>query len=181
MHLESERLIFREFVIDDWRFVYDNSHDAAQTRFDDGQPLSQSEARSIVDGILLEQHHLPRFAHNLMMIAKGDHSPMGAIYVSVRDPIARKAEIGYRVATDCWGQGYATEAVRCLCRFAFTDLQIHRLYAEVVADNHASWRVLEKCGFQLEGALRDNVYFNQRWWDTLICAILSEDYTRRLE
>lgn len=181
MQLESERLIYREFVMDDWQFVYNNSHDAAQTRFDDGQLLSQSEARSIVDGILLEQHQLPRFGHNLMMIAKGDLSPVGAIYVLVRDPIARKAEIGYRVATDQWGQGYATEAVRCLCHFAFANLQIHRLYAEVVADNRASWRVLEKCGFRLEGTLRDNVYFNQRWWDTLICAILSEDYTRWLE
>lgn len=181
MHLESERLIYREFVADDWQFVYDTSHDPAQERYGDGQPLTPAEARSIVDGIYLEQRQLPRRTYNLMLEAKHNHSPIGAIYVTMRDPIARKAELGYRVATRYWGQGYATEAVHCLTAYAFNRLQVHRLYGEVVAENVASRRVLEKCGFQVEATLRDNLYFGNRWWDTLICAILVDDYTRWLE
>lgn len=181
MYLESERLAYREFVTDDWQFVYASSRDPEQERYGDGQPLTPAEARSIVDGMLVEQRQLPRHTYNLMIEDKHDHSPIGAIYVTMRDPIARKAELGYRVATCYWGQGYATEAVRCLMAYAFNRLQVHRLYGEVVAENRASRRVLEKCGFQVEATLRDNLYFGNRWWDTLICAILRDDYTKGLE
>ena len=61
-------------------------------------------------------------------------------------------EIGYWLGTKFWGKGYATEAVRAVIDYAFTDLDCEALQAAARVTNPASRRVLEKCGFQWTGA-----------------------------
>lgn len=56
-------------------------------------------------------------------------------------------ELGYWLARDAWGQGYATEAARLAVRFAFTNLRLEELAAGHFVDNAASGRVLVKLGF----------------------------------
>lgn len=59
-----------------------------------------------------------------------------------------------------WGQGYASEAI-CLVRdWAFGELDIQKLNAGIYAGNIASRRAFEKCGFELEGTLREEVVSN---------------------
>lgn len=69
-----------------------------------------------------------------------------------------RAATGYVLARDSWGKGYATEALRGLLSFV-PALHIVRLYALTHVDNRASWRVLEKCGFQREAVLRRHFVF----------------------
>lgn len=71
---------------------------------------------------------------------------------------ARVGELGYWLAKPDWGQGLMTAAVRAYCRYAFEGLALHKLEAKVFDPNTASWRVLEKCGFKLEGYLREHEY-----------------------
>ena len=61
------------------------------------------------------------------------------------------AEIGYGILEAFQGQGYATEAVRVACRWAFLHPDVRSLEAETDAGNAASQRVLEKCGFRPNG------------------------------
>ena len=61
------------------------------------------------------------------------------------------AEIGYGIQDAFQGQGYATEAVRAACRWAFGHAEVKTLEAETDAGNAASQRVLEKCGFRPSG------------------------------
>ena len=65
----------------------------------------------------------------------------------------RRAMTGYVFAKDAWGRGYATEALAAMVDLART-LGVLRLFALCHADHRASARVLEKCGFSLEGTLR---------------------------
>jgi RimJ/RimL family protein N-acetyltransferase len=60
-------------------------------------------------------------------------------------------EIGWRLAREHWGHGYATEAARAVIDHAFEDLGLERLEAGARVSNPASRRVLEKCGFQWSG------------------------------
>jgi RimJ/RimL family protein N-acetyltransferase len=62
----------------------------------------------------------------------------------------RRASTGYVLARGEWGKGYATEALGAMVGLA-TDLGIERLCAVCHVDHHASWRVMEKCGFHREG------------------------------
>jgi len=63
-------------------------------------------------------------------------------------------EIGYWVRTSCAGQGYITEAVNAISRFAFETLKANRVEIRMDDHNRASWRVAERAGFLLEGIFR---------------------------
>lgn len=67
---------------------------------------------------------------------------------------SHRGEIGYWLAKPYWGRGIMPAAVEAVCRHAFENLGLVKIQAHVFSFNHASARVLEKCGFGLEGYLR---------------------------
>ncbi len=83
-----------------------------------------------------------------------------------------EAELGYWLGVAHWGRGYATEAVAAVCDQAFTTTTLQRLHAVVFDGNPASDRVLEKCGFVLEGLSRRAVFKNGRFLDCRMYARL---------
>ena len=70
-----------------------------------------------------------------------------------------EADIGFELAPEYWGRGYATEAARAIVDFGFRELELHRISSWCIADNAASARVLERVGLRPEGRLRRNEYF----------------------
>ena len=87
-----------------------------------------------------------------------------------------EGDIGYELAPKYWGRGYATEAALAIVDFGFRELGLHRVSSWCIADNAASARVLEKVGLRLEGRLRENEYFKERWWDTLLYGLLESEW-----
>jgi [ribosomal protein S5]-alanine N-acetyltransferase len=83
--------------------------------------------------------------------------------------------IGYYLDMRHNGQGYMTEVVKRVVKFAFEDLKLHRIEAGVMPHNIRSMRVLEKAGFQKEGIARKNVKINGVWQDHQVLAIVSEN------
>jgi RimJ/RimL family protein N-acetyltransferase len=69
-----------------------------------------------------------------------------------------RAMTGYVLARDAWGLGYATEALGAIVGAA-PSLGVRRLFALCHHEHRASARVLEKCGFALEGVLRRYAIF----------------------
>lgn len=86
----------------------------------------------------------------------------------------RTAELGYYLAESVWGKGLATSAVTQATDFVFSHTDIVRIFAEPFAYNHASCRVLEKCGFQYEGTLRSNAFKQGRLLDMKLYARLRD-------
>jgi 8-oxo-dGTP diphosphatase len=62
-----------------------------------------------------------------------------------------RAEVGYWLGMPFWGKGYASEVAAAVSRLAFESLDMDQVHAEVMSDNPASGRVLEKAGFHFEG------------------------------
>ncbi len=87
----------------------------------------------------------------------------------------RTAELGYWIAEPFWGRGIATEAVRAFVAHGFETLPLDRIYASAYANNAASVRVLEKCGFQFEGRMRRNVIKDGVVLDSLLYARVRDD------
>lgn len=76
-----------------------------------------------------------------------------------------KAEMGYWLAEQHWGNGIMPEAVKKFTSHIFSKFKLRRIYAQVYPSNKASMRVLEKVGFQFEGverkgALKDGKYID---------------------
>lgn len=72
-------------------------------------------------------------------------------------------------------RGYATEAVRALCRMAFTTLKLHRLEAQTETGNDASRAFLDSLGFSHEGTARRMMFIDGKWVDLEIYSLLRED------
>lgn len=86
---------------------------------------------------------------------------VGAIGLVLQQDVYRlSAELGYWIGEPYWGQGIATNALSLLCNYAFGELKLEKLFAGVFEGNEASKRVLEKCGFELEGIARKAVFKN---------------------
>lgn len=75
-------------------------------------------------------------------------------------------EIGYWVAEEYWGKGIATAALRQMTDYGFGDRHFRKLFAPVLAPNIASMRVLEKCGYQREAILKDEVQKSGTYFDS---------------
>jgi len=86
------------------------------------------------------------------------------------------AKLGYAIRWQDWGKGFATEAADTLLRFGFETVGLHRVTAACGPDNLASRRVLDKLGFTVEGRLRDHVFTNGAWRDSLLYSILAHEY-----
>ena len=88
----------------------------------------------------------------------------------------RRAELGYWLAVPAWGQGIGTEAVRALVDFGFRELVLGRIYAQVIAGNDASMRVLDKIGMVHEGVKRQHVRKGHRLHDVTIYGLLRTEW-----
>ena len=70
-------------------------------------------------------------------------------------------ELGYWIAEEYWGNGYAVEASKRLIEHAFDDLDIQEIYASYRIENNQSKRVLEKLGFEYYAELTNENYLNE--------------------
>jgi ribosomal-protein-alanine N-acetyltransferase len=83
--------------------------------------------------------------------------------------------LGYKMAADATGKGYMTEAVVRTTHFAFADLHLHRIEANIMPRNVASRRVAEKAGFVEEGLARKYLKIKGVWEDHLHYVRLNPD------
>jgi RimJ/RimL family protein N-acetyltransferase len=77
------------------------------------------------------------------------------------------------------GRGYGTEATSLVLDYAFDAIGLHRVWLEVFAFNERAIRAYRRCGFVVDGRLRDALRWNGQWHDALAMSALSTDETRR--
>ena len=77
-----------------------------------------------------------------------------------------------------WGKGFATEAMQLRTRYAFRELNLHKLMTEVFVPNEASRRALEKNGYRTIGISREHFFTGGRWQDVWHGEVLREDWER---
>jgi ribosomal-protein-alanine N-acetyltransferase len=73
--------------------------------------------------------------------------------------------LGYAAFAGAAGQGYLSEGVTLVVRYAFDSLGLHRLEANVQPTNAASLRLVERCGFRREGYSPDYLFIDGAWRD----------------
>ncbi len=88
----------------------------------------------------------------------------------------KAGKLGYAVAFDHWGKGYATDAARTLVHYGFRELGLHRSSAAIGPENVASLRMAERLGMTFEGRIRDHVHTNGRWRDSLLYSVLDKEW-----
>jgi RimJ/RimL family protein N-acetyltransferase len=103
---------------------------------------------------------------------------IGCVTIFRPDFTHRRAELGYILGRAQWRVGYMQEALSTLLDYAFAELQLHRLEADVDPRNAASIRTLERLGFQREGYLRERWQVSGELQDALFYGLLRPDWQR---
>ncbi len=92
---------------------------------------------------------------------------------------AAQVEIGFTLAAEQQGQGYAREALSALLGYVFTTLGRHRASAVIDVRNTAAARLLERVGMRREAHFRQNIFFKGAWGDEYVYAMLAAEWRER--
>lgn len=118
---------------------------------------------------------------------KGSKKPLGWAGLTIhgwpREGVAQSADLGLAIGEkDRWRKGYGTEVVQLLLIEAFEQLNLHRVAWWTFAENAASLGLARKMGFKEECRVRDSVFFDNRYHDSVGLGLLKTEYepARRL-
>ena len=116
--------------------------------------------------------HLPPIILTQKYLPIVDGKPAGSIGLHLQTDILRKnAEIGYWLGESYWNKGIITKVIPQMIEYGFKNLDIVRIFARIFGTNIASQKVVEKCGFVLEGKYNKTLFKNGEFLDELIYAI----------
>ena len=124
-----------------------------------------------------ERGRAERTREGFAIVDAEDGSFLGLAAAVRLDEEAREAELGYILAPEARGRGVATEALRLLTERGFAR-GLERLELRIAADNEASRRVAERCGYLCEGRLRSMYFKEGRRADVLVYSRLPSDARR---
>lgn len=175
-YLETDRLFLRELRPGDAEAVFSYLSDSEVTRYLSAGPYNRVEqAGDMIDflGGLFKNREGFRWG---ITLKEGADRVIGTCGYHAWARSHFRAEIGYELAREYWGQGIMREAVQSLLAFGFAEMALNRVEAHVLPDNLASARFLEKLDFQLEGLLRAYEFVNGKFQDILLFSLLKKSY-----
>ncbi len=175
--VRGKRVSLRDFRATDLGAVAAIAGDERVTRWLSFDARDREGSARMLDAAVASAQARPRNEYYLAVVPLDGEIAVGFVRLALSGVKAGK--LGYAIHADHWGHGYATDAAGTLIDYGFTELGLHRITAAVGPDNHASMHVLERLGFTLEGRLRDHVFTNAAWRDSLLYALLQHEHDAR--
>lgn len=174
MVLETDRLILRDFVLEDMADVHAYASDEVVATYMIWGPNTEDETRAFIGLTIQMQQQEPRVDYELAVVLKESGKLIGGCGLRVTEPLT--GEIGYCFNPSYWRQGYASEAAAAMLRYGFEKHGLHRVYATCRPDNVGSASVMRKIGMRYEGHLREHMRYKDKWHDSYVHAILEDEW-----
>ncbi len=172
--LDGDRVRLREFRADD----LDNSlavvADDRVTWWLSFDSKTRDQQAELLDAAIGRARDVPRTEYYLAVTTLTSDRLIGFVRLAFAGVQAGK--LGYAIAYDHWGHGYATDAARQMITYGFATLGLHRISAAIGPDNAASVAVVKRLGFTREGVLRDHVFTNGAWRDSVLYSVLGHEW-----
>ncbi len=163
IHLETERLILRDYVTDDFDDYYRLKTDE-QTMYYMQDIMLHDPEEGIADfnKVLSDISCPDRKYYFLHMELKDIHEQVGSIGYTVLDhtPVGKIVHLGYFIYPKYWGNNYTTEALARLLKYAFTENDVYRVTTGCLAENKGSERVMQK-----NGMIKEAEHVDYEWHD----------------
>lgn len=177
--LAGKNVVLRAFERDDLKFLHKWQNDEEIMR------LARSSPDHVISSEALAARYEKAikgddFAQREFVIEeKSTKKPLGWATISIHQWTRRAtaADIGLAIGEkDNWKKGFGTEVVGLLLIEAFEQLGLHRVGWWTFAENEASLALARKMGFKEEGRVRDSVFFDNRYHDSVVLGLLKEEY-----
>lgn len=112
-----------------------------------------------------------------LMIDVPDQGPIGMVSLTNIDWISRSAEAGIKfINTNHRTTQNTMDTAQCILRYAFDELNLHCIYANVLEDNLLSRKLLLRFGFTEEGILRERIYKQGKYQNLVVYSLLKKEY-----
>jgi ribosomal-protein-alanine N-acetyltransferase len=172
--LLGSKTSLREFSSSDGEASFAIVGDDRVTKFMSFDSRDRATAQRMIDDAIERAKLTPRNEYYLAITRSDDDSLIGTCRVALSG--VKAAKLGYAIAADHWGNGYATDAVATMLGFAFDQLGLHRITAAIGPENPASQAVVKRLGFSREGVLREHVFTNGAWRDSVLFSLLRHEW-----
>ena len=176
---QTERLIAREFTLDDLQSVYEYASDIDNCAFMEWAPETLEGVRTYLESRLASQIADPRVTYDLALCKKDTGELIGSMGLYLEDD-RRTGMMGWVLNKKFRHMGYALEAARGFIHFGFLGLDLHRIYAYCDTENTASYRLMERLGMRREAHFIKNRFAKVRsrasWRSTYHYAMLRKEY-----
>ena len=174
--LPAQRLRLRALTPDDTGDVFAVFADPLVMRYWSSPPMTSPDQAAGYIGQIRDWFASRGGLQWGIALADEDDRIIGTVTLCAFALEHRRCEIGYALGAEHWAQGYAGEALRRALAFAFGDLGLARIEADVDPRNEASIRLLERLRFQREGLLRARWRVAGEVQDALVYGLLREDH-----
>ncbi|MCG9545559.1 GNAT family N-acetyltransferase [Vibrio sp. Isolate33] len=174
--LETDRLVLRDMTLEDQSAFVVMSQDAKYQRFYDETDCEPSKYQQLTQLFVEQAEEDPRQSYQLAVESKELGKFIGTVCLRLEDN--QQASMGCAFAREIQGKGLPIEAAKALVEFGFSELGVHRIYAETIGDNLAAIRLCKSLGMRQEACFKEHRFFKNKWWDTVVFAILSTEWER---
>lgn len=117
---------------------------------------------------LAQEQNVSRY----MVVSRESNETAGTIIMNDIDYVNGNAQIHIKLKPQFQGKGLGTDAIKLLVKYAFQELRLECIYAYIIDYNQASLKLVEACGFEIEGRLRKRIFKNGTFYDQYAVSIL---------
>ncbi len=112
-----------------------------------------------------------------LIVDSRSEKPIGYAGLYEINEISRKAEFRILIGEkDFWNRGYGSEVCEMVTFYGFDRFNLNRIYLGFTASNKAAQSAYEKAGYKYEGTLKQDIYRNSQYYDSIRMAILRDDF-----
>ncbi|MFY0521469.1 GNAT family N-acetyltransferase [Lysinibacillus sp. UGB7] len=176
--LTGDKVILRKITKEDYE-SYSNVEDVMESRLlmNDGIPFPPTEAdhEKFLGDISSEKDDY-MFAIEL----KDEKVFIGTIAVYLVNWNNGTSHVGISIGPDFQGKGYGTDAMNVMLDFIFNYMNVNKVKLQVFGYNQRAIGSYEKCGFQLEGTFREELFRFGKYHDILVMGLLRKDWEETL-
>lgn len=176
---ETDRLIIRKFSMQDANDYFEVASDpivTSQTTWERHNTIQDSN--NYIQRVL--DKYIKYEAFHWGVVHKLHGRLIGRTGLIRIDSAHDKAELGYVLSKDYWGQGIITEATEHIMKYGFIELGLNRIEARCNYNNPGSYRVMEKLGMVMEGILRKQLLIKGQYVDQRLYSILKSEFEDRI-
>jgi RimJ/RimL family protein N-acetyltransferase len=173
--IAAARVRLRRLTRDDAGAIFEMFSHPDVTRYWSAAPyteLAQAEKR-IAESL---EYYAKDTAYPLAVVRISDERVVGNCTLWNFHRQNRRAEVGYALARPFWGHGYMHEAMAAMIDFAFREMRLHRLEADIDPRNVPSAKILERLGFRKEGLLRERWIVDDEVSDSAVYGLLAGEW-----
>lgn len=174
--LETNRLIIRDMTLADESAFVSMSQDPKYQRFYDESDCKTDKYRELTRLFIEQISETPRQAYQLAVESKDTGKFIGTVCLQLE--ANNQASMGCAFSRKAQGGGLSFKASEALLKFGFSELGVHRVYAETISKNLPAIKLCKSLGMRQEAHFREHRFFKTKWWDTIVLAILRSEWAK---